>query len=73
MRLALPADAGVVSTQAIYSLEALMDRLDVGEQWLRSARREGLRVRYHGKRAFVVGVDLEQFLRSRGNAEEPST
>jgi hypothetical protein len=70
----MPADAGVVSTQAIYSLEALMERLDVGEQWLRSARREGLRVRYHGKRAFVVGADLEQFLRSRGNtSEEAST
>ena len=73
MRLALPASQGVVSTEAIYSLEALRDRLSVGEAWLRTARAAGLRVRYHGKRAFVLGSDLEEFLRRRSDGEEEAT
>ena len=62
MKLPLPAEHGVVYGDAAYSLEAFMDRLDVGETWLRSRRREGLRVCYVGKRGFIVGEDFLEFL-----------
>ena len=73
MKLPLPAEHGVVYGPAAYSLEAFMDRLDVGEAWLRSRRREGLRVCYVGNRGFVIGDDfLEHLIRShkdrRGDA-----
>ena len=68
MKLQLPAEQGVIHGDAAYSLEAFMDRLDVGETWLRSRRREGLRVCYVGKRGFIVGEDFLEFLISSHTA-----
>jgi hypothetical protein len=69
MRLALPAETGVVSTTAIYSLDALKDRLEISDTWLRTARRRGLRVRYAGKRGFVLGSDLAAYLEQQREGE----
>ncbi len=70
MKLAPPATRGVVSTQAVYSLEALKDRLEVGDSWLRAARRRGLPVRYAGRKDFVLGSDFAAYLEAQGQ-EEP--
>jgi hypothetical protein len=65
MRLAPPATLGVVSTMAIYSLDALKDRLGISDAWLRTARRRGLPVRYAGNRGFVLGSDLAKYLEAQ--------
>lgn len=70
MRLAPPASLGVVSTQAIYTLDALKDRLGISDAWLRTARRRGLPVRYAGKRGFVAGSDFAKYLEAQ-HEEEP--
>lgn len=63
VRLPPPATVGVIDANSIYTVAALKDRLDVGDAWLREARRRGLRVRYSGRRAFVIGADLADYLR----------
>jgi hypothetical protein len=68
MRLAPPATLGVVSTTAIYSLDALKDRLGISDTWLRTARRRGLPVRYAGKRGFIIGSEFARYLEAQ--AEE---
>lgn len=60
--LALPAAQGVIDATAVYTLPALRDRLSITDAWLRTARRRGLRVRYAGRRGFVVGADFISFL-----------
>jgi hypothetical protein len=62
MKLAPPATQGVVSTTAVYSLDALKDRLGISDAWLRTARRRGLPVLYAGKRGFVAGADFAKYL-----------
>ena len=69
MRLALPPETGVVSTTAIYSLDALKDRLEISDTWLRTARRRGLRVRYAGKRGFVAGSEFLRYIEAEGQEE----
>ena len=69
MRLAPPATLGVVSVTAIYSLEAIKDRLDITDAWLRTARRRGLRVRYAGNRGFVAGSEFLRYLEAEGQEE----
>jgi hypothetical protein len=63
VKLALPAAVGVIDASSIYTLDAMKDRLGVGDAWLREARRRGLRIRYRGRRAFVIGADLADYLR----------
>jgi hypothetical protein len=60
--IALPATRGVIDGQAVYTLDAIRDRLDITDAWLRTARRRGLRVRYAGRRAFVIGSDFISYL-----------
>jgi hypothetical protein len=62
VRLSRPSE-GVVSTNEVLSLEELSHRLNVGDAWLRSARRAGLRVCYFGRRGFVLGDEFAEFLR----------
>ena len=62
MKLPLPAEQGVIHGDTVYSLAAFMDRLGVGEAWLRARRREGLRVCYVGKQGFIAGEDFLEFL-----------
>jgi hypothetical protein len=62
--LAFPATQGVIDASAVYTLDALRDRLNITDAWLRTARRRGLRVRYAGRRAFVLGADFISYLAS---------
>ncbi len=65
MRLALPPDFGVIPKGCILTIPAFQERLNVGEAWLRTARREGLRIAYAGKKGFIDGDDFAEFLRRR--------
>lgn len=53
---------GVISVDHAYSLEQVRDRLGLGTAALRTARRKGLIVRRIGRRSFVMGRDLLQYL-----------
>ncbi len=56
------APGGVISADAAYSLEQVKFRLGLGTAALRTARRKGLVVRRIGRRSFVMGRDLLEFL-----------
>lgn len=53
---------GVISANAAYSLEQVRQRLGLGTAALRTARRRGLTVRRVGRRSFILGKDLLQYL-----------
>lgn len=56
------AQCGVISPQELYTLEALKERLGIGNSTLRAARRAGLTVhRKHG-RGFVLGADWIEYI-----------
>jgi len=53
---------GVISADHAYSLEQVKSRLGLGTAAIRTARRKGLIVRKIGRRSFVMGRDLLQYL-----------
>ncbi len=55
---------GIVDTTKIYTLPALARATGWGKAGIRSARRKGLIVRYASGKAFVLGTDIAEFLRS---------
>lgn len=57
-----PAPGGVISANAAYSLDQVKARLGLGTAALRTARRKGLIVRRVGRRSFVMGRDLLDFI-----------
>ncbi len=57
-----PAPGGVISADHTHSLEQVKFRLGLGTATLRTARRKGLIVRRIGRRSFVMGRDLLQYL-----------
>lgn len=58
-----PPAAGVVRADAAYDLAEVRRRLGLGPAALRSARRRGLAVRRIGRKSFVLGSDLLDYLR----------
>ncbi len=61
--LSVPAIEANVS----YPLASFCQITQLGKHALRSARREGLRVRYVGSRAFIDGSDWLDFVRTKGD------
>ena len=55
-----------VSEADIIPLPMLASHLGLGPSALRTARRQGLKVRRIGRKKFVLGRDLVAFLESRG-------
>ena len=53
---------GEVRADALYTLDEIRHRLGLGQAALRMARRAGLPVRTIGRRRFVLGKDLIQFV-----------
>lgn len=54
---------GLVDANHAYTLDELQARLGLGKAAWRTARREGLPVRRVGKRGFVLGSDVLEWLR----------
>ena len=54
--------AGCIRSDAAYTLEAIRKELGLGQAAMRSARRNGLKVRRLGRRAFVLGADMISYL-----------
>lgn len=49
--------SGVIHSEEMYSLSEFRNRVGISDATLRSARREGLKVYYLHKRAFIYGKD----------------
>ena len=58
--------AGSISRNELLTLDEVQRRLGIGSAAMRSARRDGLPVRYVGRRGFVSGDDLIQWVKSHG-------
>lgn len=58
--------AGSVRSDEVLTIGALETRFGWGVHALRSARRNGLKVRRVGKRSFVLGADVLQFIERQG-------
>jgi len=61
---------GQVLADAIYTLDYIRDNLGLGAAAMREARKSGLRVRYVGRRGFVLGSDLIAFVRDVARDEK---
>lgn len=62
---------GDISPQTLYSLNDLAER-GMSKTFQRTARRNGLRVRYYGTYGFVLGQDLIDFLMSQSSDSRES-
>lgn len=60
------AGSGVVRPDELYTVEELKRRLGISATTLRMARRNGLRVLYVHKRAYVHGRDWIDYVTSLG-------
>jgi hypothetical protein len=68
-RLAGPhADvSGTIVPDALYRIDEIAARMGWGDHALRAARRRGLKVLKSGKRCYVIGSDLLDFVRKGGS------
>lgn len=53
---------GAIVPDALYTLGEASARLEWGEEEIRAARRRGLKIHRSGKRNYVLGSDLLQFI-----------
>jgi hypothetical protein len=56
---------GEVHPSVLYRADELKARMGWSDSAFRSARRRGLKVRYDGKRAYVLGEDVISYLKSK--------
>jgi len=59
---ASPDSPGVIVADAVYRLDEIQNRLKLGQHALRQARRAGLRIRRIGRRGYVLGRDVMEFM-----------
>jgi hypothetical protein len=59
-----PDAPGLITSDALYTLSEVQERLKLGQHALRMARRAGLRVRRIGRRGYVLGRDVMAFVES---------
>ncbi len=57
-----PTAPGVVSADCLYTLDEIHERLKLGQAAMRQARRSGLKVRKIGRRGYVLGRDLLDYV-----------
>jgi len=60
------SNIGTVSADEMLTLDAIKHRLGLGVHALRSARRNGLKVRRLGRRSYVLGKDLMDYIEKQG-------
>ena len=64
-----PAVPGAILSDALYRLDEAAARLGWGGHALRAARRRGLKVHRCGKRGYVAGRDLLDFITKGGSPD----
>jgi hypothetical protein len=60
---------GAIVSDALYRLDEAAARLGWGGHALRAARRRGLKIHRCGKRGYVAGRDLLDFITKGGNPD----
>ncbi len=63
---AATTSVGEVKADSIYTLEEIQARLGLGLAALRTARRHGLKVRRIGRRGYVLGRDVMDYVERAG-------
>ena len=53
---------GVILTTGVYPLKQFQELTGMGDDALRAARAQGLKVRQNGRRKVICGWEFEQFL-----------
>jgi hypothetical protein len=61
---------GRVSADEVVTLDCLKADMGLGQAALREARRAGLKVRYIGRRGYVLCSDLIEFVRNTAKVEK---
>ena len=59
---------GEIKGDSLYTLAEVKARLGLGLTAMRTARRNGLKVRRIGRRGFVLGEDLLAYVRDSGTS-----
>jgi hypothetical protein len=70
MRPELAESGGGIEPQKLYQLEAAKACLGWGSHSLRVARRRGLKVIYVGRRGYVLGKDVIEYIERTGRDEK---
>lgn len=58
------APPGVIVADAVYTLDEFKACMRIGKHAMRTARNQGLKVRRHGQRAYILGRDAIAWLES---------
>lgn len=66
---AASSDAGVITADAVYTLDEIARRLKLGRWALRTMRQQGLNVHRVSGRAFVIGRDFLEFLQGQASKD----
>lgn len=66
MATAAMEPAGIIKPDEMYRLEEAKKRTGWGAHAFRAARRAGLQVRYAGRRGFVLGKDIIEYVERTG-------
>jgi len=61
---------GMIEPEVLYELSEAMRRTGWGKAGFRQARRNGLPVRYVGRRAFVLGSALINYIQTEGKKDK---
>ena len=61
----MPGVTGAIADNELYTLAEIRERLGLGTYALRQARRQGLRVYRIGRRAYVLGFDVLEFVKRK--------
>jgi hypothetical protein len=64
---AATTSVGRISADELYTLEEVKARLGLGVAALRTARRHGLKVRRIGRRGYLLGRDVMDYVERAGN------
>lgn len=63
------AELAPIRADESYPLDTFSRMTGIGKHGLRTARKNGLQVRYIGRRGFVLGSDWLTYLRDHGQCE----
>lgn len=70
MAAILTDHSGVIEPHILYRLEEAKQRLGWGAHSMRQARRNGLKVRYAGRRGYLLGRDVIEYIERTGRDEK---
>ena len=62
-----PDAPGVITADAVYTLDEIRERMKLGQAAMRQARRAGLKVRKIGRRRYVLGRDILAYVEAATN------